>query len=88
MVAPTDRGKASLPKMEAVHGQKTVSEPICARRKEMVHPVPAKGFQQLSPEAAMLSWPSVETRLPPSVLPFLMAQNLSSKDIIGSDITS
>jgi len=64
--------KASLPKMDALHGQKTVSEPIHARRKEMAHPVPAKGFLQLSPEAAMLSWPSVETRLPPSVL---MAHN-------------
>jgi len=27
----------------------------------MTHPVPTKGFLQLSPEAAMLSGPSVET---------------------------
>ena len=46
----------------------------------MSHPVPTKGFLQLSPEAAMLSGPCVEIRPPPPVLSFLLAQNLSPKD--------
>ena len=54
----------------------------------MAHPGLIKGFLQLSPEAAMLHGPRVETRPPPSVPPFLLAQNLSPKDIVGSDITS
>ena len=33
----------------------------------MAHPVLTKGFLQLSPEAAMLPGPSVETRPPPPV---------------------
>ena len=89
----------------------------------MTHPVPTKGFLQLSPEAAMLPGPSlfskpirskeerngppssdqglstakprsghvpgpsVETRPLPAVPPFLLAHNLSPKDIAGSDIT-
>jgi len=36
----------------------------------MAHPVPTKGFLQLSPEAALLSWPSVETAHLPLSLPF------------------
>jgi len=39
-------------------------------------------------EAAMLPGPRVETHPPPPVPPFLLAQNLSPKDIAGSDITS
>jgi len=54
----------------------------------MAHTVPTKGFLQQSPEVAMLPGPSVETCPPPSVLPFLLAQNLSPRDIAGSDITS
>jgi len=54
----------------------------------MAHTVPTKGFLQQSPEAAMLPGLSVETCPPPSVLPFLLAQNLSPKDIARSDITS
>jgi len=45
-----------------------------------------KGFLQLSPEAAMLAGSSVETHPPPPVQPFLLAQNLSPKDIARSDI--
>ena len=52
----------------------------------MAHPVLTKSFLQLSPVAAMLPGPSVETR--PPVLLFLLAQNLSPKDFAGSDITS
>jgi len=47
-----------------------------------------QGFLQLSPEAAMLPGSRVETRPPPPVPPFLLAQSLSPKDIAGSDITS
>ena len=53
----------------------------------MAHPGPTKGLQ-LSKEAAMLSEPSVEIRPPPPVLPLLLAQNLSPKDTVGSDIKS
>ena len=73
---------ASLPEIEALHGQ------FVHRRREMAHPGLTKGFLQLSPEAAMLPGPRVETRPPPPVPPFLLAQNLSLKDIAGSDITS
>ena len=54
----------------------------------MAHPVLTKGFLQLSPEAGKLPGPSVETRPPPPVPPFLLAQSLSPKDIARSDITS
>ena len=54
----------------------------------MAHTVPTKDFLQQSPEAAMLPGPSVQTCPPPSVLPFLLAQNLCPKEIAGSDITS
>jgi len=37
------------------------------------HPVPTKGFLQLSPKAAMLSQPSVETCMPTSPCPALSA---------------
>ena len=47
----------------------------------MAHPVPTKGFLQLSSEAAMLPGPSVETRPSPPVPPFRMAQNLSLKEV-------
>jgi len=55
----------------------------------MAHPVPTKGFLQLSQEAAMLPGPSVETHPPSPVLPFLLAQNLhaSPMDMARSDIT-
>jgi len=54
----------------------------------MAHPVLTKGFLQLSIEAVMLPGPRVETRPPPPVPPFLLAQNLSPKDTAGNDITS
>ena len=61
------------------------SKPIHAKEG---HPVPTKGFLQLTPEAAMLPGPSIETRPPPPVPPFLLVQNPSPKDIARSDITS
>jgi len=54
----------------------------------MAHVGLTKGFLQLSPEAIMLPGPRIETHPPPPVPPFQLAQNLSPKDIAGSDITS
>jgi len=54
----------------------------------MAHPVPTMAFLQPSPEVAM-PFASFGCTHPPSpVLPFLLAQNLSPKDIGGSDIMS
>ena len=44
------------------------------QRREMTHHVPTKAFLQPSPEAAMLSQPSVETCPPPPVPSFLLAE--------------
>jgi len=46
--------------------------PSMQRTRATAHPVPTKGLLQLSPQAAMLSGLSVETRTPPSVPPFLL----------------
>ena len=54
----------------------------------MAHPVPTKGFLQPSPEVAMLFLPFGCTHTPPPVAPFLLAQNVSPKDITENDITS
>ena len=54
----------------------------------MAHPMPTKGFLQLSPEAVMLFAPFGWTHPPPHVQPFLLVQNLSPKDIARNDITS
>ena len=50
----------------------------------MAHPAPTKSFSRPSPEAAMLPRLSAETHPPPPVLPSLLAQSLSPKDIAGS----
>jgi len=55
--------------------------------REMVHPVPTKVFLKLSPDMAVLFVPFGCTHTPPPVPPFLLMQNLSPKDIAGSDIT-
>ena len=95
MVAPTERENS----LTARNGGPTWPEdrflsPFVHMRREMAHPGMTKGFLQLSPEAAMLPGPRVETRLPPPLPPF---HRLSSgaepksrdpKDIAGSDITS
>ena len=49
----------------------------------MAHPVPNNGFLWISPEVAKLSQPGVKTHPPPPVPLFLLAQNLSPKDIAG-----
>jgi len=56
------------------------------KRTEMVLPVPTKSLLRKNPDAAMLFAPFGCTYPPPSVLPFLLMQNLSPKDIAGSDI--
>ena len=52
----------------------------------MVLLVPTKSLLKTSPDAAMLFAPFGCTHPPPPVLPFLLTQNLSPKDIAGSDI--
>jgi len=80
---------ASLPEMEALHGQiDRFLSPFMHMRREMAHQGMTRGFLQLIPAAAMLPGPRVETCPPPPVPPFLLVQNLSPKDIAGSDITS
>jgi len=48
--------------------------------------VPTKSLLRTSPDAAMLFAPFRCTHPPPLVPPFLLTQNLSPKDIAGSDI--
>jgi len=45
-----------------------------------------KSLLKMSPDTAMLFAPFGCTHPPPRVLPFLLTQNLSLKDIAGSDI--
>ena len=54
----------------------------------MALPVPTKSLLRTSPDAAMLFKfaPFGCTNPPPPLPPFLLMQNLSPKDIAGSDI--
>ena len=52
----------------------------------MALPVPTKPLLKTSPDAAMLFAPFRCTHPPHPVPPFLLTQNLSPKDIAGSDI--
>ena len=54
-------------------------------RWEMVQLVPTKAFLQPAKAAAMCTAPWAETCPPPPILPFLLAQNLSSKRIAPTD---
>jgi len=56
------------------------------KRIEMALQVPTKSLLKTSPDMAMLFAPFGCTQPPPPVLPFLLTQNLSPKDIAGSDI--
>jgi len=56
-------------------------------RREMAYPGPTKAFLQLSPEVGLFVAFGC-THCPSPVLPFLLKQNLSPKDIAGSEITS
>ena len=83
MVAPTEREKS----FTARTGDLTWAEDcfpslFMSRRREMAHPVPTKDF--LSPEAAMLSGPIVETQPPP----LSAGAEPKSQGHSGSDITS
>ena len=51
----------------------------------MVQPVPTKAFVQPIKAAAMCTALHAETRPPPYIVPFLLAQNLSSKRIAPTD---
>ena len=57
--------------------------PICVKKERNAQASADEGFF-LQP-AAMCTAPCAETRLPPPVLPFLLSQNLSSKQIVPTD---
>ena len=89
MVAPTEQENS----LTARNGGPTWLEDrflslFVHMRRELAHPGLTEGVLQLSPEAAMLPGPRVETHPPLPVPPFVLVQNLSPKDIAGSDITS
>ena len=63
-----------------------VSNSIYSKKDRMALPVPTKSLLKMSPDAAILFAPFGCTHPPPPVLPFLLTQNLSPKDIAGSDI--
>ena len=86
MVAPTEWEKSFNPRNGGPTWpeDRLLSPFVQKRREKWAHPVPTKAFLQLNPEAAMLSGQVLK----PLVLPFLLAQNLSPKDIARSDITS
>jgi len=52
---------------------------------EMALPVPTKSLLEMSPDTAMLFTSFGCTHPPPLVPPFLLTQNLSPKDIVGSN---
>ena len=52
----------------------------------MALPMPTRLLLKTSPDKAMLFAPLGCTHPPPPVPPFLLTQNLSPKDIAGSDI--
>ena len=52
----------------------------------MALPVPTKSLLRTSPDTAMLFAPFGCSHPPSPVPPFLLTQNLSPKDIAGSDI--
>ena len=55
--------------------------PFVHRRSAVAYPEPTKVILKLSPETSMLPAPFGCTHPPPPVPPFLLAQNLSPKDI-------
>ena len=60
--------------------------PFRPKRTEIVLPVPTKSFLETTPDAAMLFAFFGCTHPLPPIPPFLLKQNLSPKDIAGSDI--
>ena len=75
MIAPSDWEKSFNARNEGpTWPEDCFLNPLVQRRREMAHhPVPTKGFLHLSPNAAMLSQPSVETCMPTSPCPALSA---------------
>ena len=63
-----------------------VSNSIYIKKDRNALPVHTKSFLETSPDAVMLFAPFRCTHQPPAILPFLLKQNLSPKDIAGSDI--
>jgi len=63
-----------------------VSNSIYVKRTEIALPMPTKSLLKTSPDTAMLFAPFGCTHPPPPILPFLLKQNLSPKDIAGNDI--
>ena len=53
----------------------------------MVHPEPTKAFLKQSPETAMLSAPFGCIHPLPSIPPFLLKQNLSSKTLYAYSVS-
>ena len=51
----------------------------------MAQPMPTKALLQPAKPAAMCTAPHAETCPPPPILPFLLAQDLSSKWIVPTD---
>ena len=51
----------------------------------MTQPVPTKTFLQPAKAAAMCTAPHAENLPPPPIPPFLLVQNLSSKQIVPTD---
>ena len=56
-----------------------------SKTREMPKPVPSKAFLQPAKAAAMCMTPHAEIRPPPPITPFLLVQNLSSKQIEPTD---
>ena len=55
------------------------------QKGEMPNPVPTRAFLQPAKAAAVCTAHCAETRPPPPIPPFLLAQNLSSKWIAPAD---
>ena len=75
---------ASLPEM----ARRPFSKPIRAQEERNGPPRFDQGLSTAKPKSSHVTWAEVETRPPPPVPTFLLSQNLSPKDIAGSDITS
>jgi len=80
--------KVSLSEMEAHNTRRHFSKPIHAKEERNGPPSANQSLSTAKPRSSQLFTPIGCTRPPPPVLPFLLAQTLSPKDIAGSDITS
>ena len=85
MTTTTDQKRASLPEMEALHGQKTFLSPFVQGRRAMAHQVPTKGLSMAKPRS---SYAVLTQCWNQPTSPFQLMQNPCPMDIPGSDITS